>query len=256
MSRERSTKQLLTRTGRVIGTGVGAAALLSLGYVGLTWLRYGKVRRDGHRDPLLDGVIPEFEVRELHQTRVAAPADVTFATARALDLQRSGIVRAIFRGRELLMRATPPARRRPAEFLSEVLELGWRVLAEEPGRELVLGAVTQPWLANVHFRGLSPEEFAAFREPGYAKIAWSIAAEPLGPNDSLFRTETRVATTDPDSRARFRRYWSVVSPGILLIRRETVKLVRRESERRARTPAIASRANGAGAPGTSAAERS
>jgi hypothetical protein len=256
MSRAPSAKQVLSRTGRVIGTGLGAAALLSLGYVGLTWLRYGKVRRVGNRDPLFDSVLPDFEVRELHQTPVAAPVDITFAAARALDLQRSGIVRAIFRGRELLMGARPPSRMRPTEFLSEVLELGWRVLAEEPGRELVLGAVTQPWLANVHFRGLPPEEFTAFREPGYAKIAWSIVAEPLGPRDSIFRTETRVATTDPVSRARFRRYWSVVSPGILLIRRETVKLVRRESERRARTPTLEARGNGAGVGGTSAAKRS
>jgi hypothetical protein len=131
------------------------------------------------------------------------------------------------------MKAESVTRKPRTDFLSEVLELGWRVLAEEPGRELVLGAVTQPWLANVHFRGLPPEEFASFREPGYAKIAWSIAVEPRGEADSVFLTETRVATTDPDSRARFRRYWSVVSPGILLIRRETVKLVRREAERRA-----------------------
>lgn len=34
----------------------------------------------------------------------------------------------------------------------------------------------------------------------------------------MFRTETRVATTDPASRRRFRRYWTVFSAGILLIR--------------------------------------
>jgi hypothetical protein len=112
-----------------------------------------------------------------------------------------------------------------------VLSLGWRVLVEEPGHELVLGAVTQPWQADVVFRGLDPEDFAAFSDPGYAKIVVSLAAEPLGPNRSRFRTETRVATTDPESRSRFRRYWSVVSPGVLLIRYETLRLVRHEAER-------------------------
>jgi hypothetical protein len=253
VTRERSAPDLWSRTGKVIGAALGGAALFGLSYMGMTWLRYGKVRRDSHLDPLLDRVLPEYEVREIHQTHVAAPAELTFAAARALDLQRSGIVRAIFRGRELLMQADSPTKRQQKEFLSEVLDLGWRVLGEEPGRELVLGAVTQPWLANVHFRGLSPEEFASFHEPGYAKIAWSIVAEPLGPRDSIFRTETRVATTDADSRARFRRYWSVVSPGILLIRRETVKLVRREAERRARTAVIASGGNGARVAGSSTA---
>jgi hypothetical protein len=96
----------------------------------------------------------------------------------------------------------------------------------------VVGAVTQPWQANVEFRGLAPEEFAAFNEPGYAKIVWTLAVEPLGPDKSVFRTETRVLTTDPESRERFRRYWSVVSPGIILIRYEMLRLIRREAGRR------------------------
>ena len=47
-----------------------------------------------------------------------------------------------------------------------------------------------------------------------------------------FRTETRVHTTDARSRRLFRRYWAVFSPGILLIRRASLKLVKAEAERR------------------------
>jgi hypothetical protein len=93
-------------------------------------------------------------------------------------------------------------------------------------------------MADVQFRGLSPEEFAAFNEPGYAKIVWTIEVDPIGPSESIFRTETRVATTDPDSRRRFRRYWSLVCPGILLIRREILRVVRREAEHQARAPRV------------------
>jgi hypothetical protein len=178
--------------------------------------------------------MPTYEIREVHETKVAAPAEITYAVARELDLQRSGIVRAIFAGRELLMGAERSRPEHPPGFLAEVLALGWRVLVDEPGRELVIGAVTQPWKADVVFRGLPPDEFADFSKPGYAKIIWNLAVETQGPNSSVFRTETRVVTTDSESRSRFRRYWSVVSPGILLIRRETLKLVRREAERRVR----------------------
>lgn len=122
----------------------------------------------------------------------------------------------------------------PPDLLSEVLALGWRVLAEEPGRELVMGAVTQPWKADVEFRGLAPEQFAAFNDPGYAKIVWTLNVEPTGPDSSIFRTETRVLTTDAESRRRFRRYWSLVSPGVILIRYEMLRLIRREAGRRFR----------------------
>lgn len=221
----------LRKTVGVMGAGAGAVALLGLGYAGVTWYRYGKVGRDGPRDPLVDRFMPKFEVREVHQTRVAAPAEVTFGVAHDLDLQRSTIVRAIFTGRELLMGAERSRRDHAPGFLAEVLSMGWRVLAEESGRELVIGAVTQPWKADVEFLGLAPDEFLAFKDPGYAKIVWTFAVEPLGEKASVFRTETRVVTTDPESRSRFRRYWSVFSPGIMLIRYETLRLVKREAER-------------------------
>ncbi len=219
---------------RVVGGGVGAMALLGLGGVAATWYRYGRVARHGGLPTLLDRFLPTCEVLERHETRVVAPAEMTFVAAREMDLMQSPLVRAIFRGRELLMRATPATKRQERTFLHEVLELGWGVLAEESGREMVLGAVTQPWEADVRFRSLPPDEFAAFDAPGYAKIAWTIRAEPLGPATSRFCTETRVATTDADSRKRFRRYWTMVSPGVRLIRRESLRLVRADAERRYR----------------------
>jgi hypothetical protein len=225
----------LRRTGKVISAGAGAAALLGFGYVGITWARYGKVARDGRSDPLLDRFMPAYEIRELHQTKVGAPAEVTYASAQELDFQQSALVKVIFIGREVLMGAKPAPPRQPRSFLSEVLALGWRVLSEEPGRHLVMGAVTQPWKADVQFRGLPPEEFLTFNEPGYAKIVWTIAVEPEGRMRSVFHTETRVTTTDLDSRRRLRRYWSLVSPGIRLIRHEMLRLVRQEAERRTRT---------------------
>jgi hypothetical protein len=84
------------------------------------------------------------------------------------------------------------------------------------------GAVTQPWLAEVEFRALPPEEFAAFDEPGYVKIVSTLEAEELAGGESIARTRTRVSTTDATARRHFRGYWAALSPGILLIRYEMV----------------------------------
>jgi len=92
--------------------------------------------------------------------------------------------------------------------------------------------VTQPWLPNVVFRGLAPEDFRTFREPGYVKIAWTLRADPVGESDSVFRTETRVMTTDPVARSKFRWYWARFSPGIVLIRRLMLGPLKTEAERR------------------------
>jgi hypothetical protein len=96
-----------------------------------------------------------------------------------------------------------------------------------------VGAVTKPWEANVTFRALAPDDFAAFSEPGFVKIVWTLRADPDGNDKSVFRTETRAVATDATARKRFRLYWALASPGIALIRRLSLNPLRREAERRA-----------------------
>jgi hypothetical protein len=219
--------------------GAAAALLAATGYGATTWYRYGRGGRRGSGDEPLDRFMPRFDVRERHEATVRAPATVTYAAARELDFHRSTVVSGIFRARQLLMRGRTASASSGGLFLDEVQALGWRVLAEEPGRLLVMGAVTQPWLADVAFRGVAPEEFAGFAEPNYVKIAWTLGVTPTDEGRSLFRTETRAVATDPAARSRFRRYWTLVSPGIVVIRWEMLRLVKREAERRARLPAAA-----------------
>jgi hypothetical protein len=213
--------------------GAVAAALAVTGYGAVTWYRYGRAPRRSLGHGLLDRFMPAFDVRERHESVVRAPAAVTYAIARELDLRRSALIQGIFRARQLLMGGRTAPVNAGRTFLDEVQSLGWRVLADEPGRELVMGAVTQPWLADVVFRGVPPKEFAAFDEPTYVKIAWTLAVTPRGDDTSVFSTETRAVATDPAARARFRPYWTFASLGIVLIRREMLRLVKREAERRA-----------------------
>lgn len=215
----------------------GGAALTAIGYaavVATTWCRYGHVAvpSSDELDPMLDEFMPEFDVAERHHVRVAAPAAITLSAAADTELQESTIIRAIINTRTMVLGAGPDRPRHPMGLLAEVISLGWRVLAEKPGRELVVGAVTHPWKANVVFRGLPPEDFKAFREPGYVKIVWTLRADPSGPSESIFRTETRVATTDPSARTKFRWYWARFSPGIVLIRQIMLRLLKAEAERR------------------------
>ena len=218
------------------GRSAGALALLGAGYVASNWYRYGKVQRDGRADPLVDRFMPTYEVREYHATRVSAPVEIAYDAARDMEMNRSWLVRGIFRARELVMRGTHGEATPPRPLVEEAQALGWGVLAEE-ARQIVFGAVTQPWEANVRFESLPPEEFHSFNRPRYVKIAFTLAAEPIDAHSSMVRTETRVATTDSYARDRFRRYWALVSPGVRVIRLEILRLVRADAKRRARQDA-------------------
>jgi hypothetical protein len=219
----------------------GMAAGSYATYVGVTWFRYGKLQQaeGANIDPLLDLFMPDYDVVDRHHVHVAAPADITLTAAAEMEFESNAVIRGIFKTREWILRAKPDTAIRPRGFIGEMKSLGWAVLAELPGREIVAGAVTKPWEANPIFRALPPDEFATFSQPGYVKIAWTLCATPAGNNDSIFRTETRAVATDLEARKRFRRYWSFLSPGIIAIRRVIVPQVKAEAERRRRSPLVA-----------------
>jgi hypothetical protein len=231
-----STKSWNTTARRVAaGAGVIAAGAYAA-YAAVTWYRYGRIphgERDA-RDDLLDRFMPTYEVVERHRVGVAAPAAVTLAAAREQDLLGLPLVNAIFKAREIVLRARSDGRSQPRGLLAAVQALGWGILAETPDREVVVGAVTKPWEPNVTFHALPPEEFAAFSQSGFVKIAWTLRADPVDHETSIFRTETRAVATDATARARFRRYWAFASPGIALIRRLSLRPLKREAERLAR----------------------
>jgi hypothetical protein len=223
----------MRRKALIVRAAVVAAAGIALGWpiwAAVAWARYGRGERV--RDPLLDRYLPAYDVAERHETRVAGPASLTYAVAMDMELERLSLARAVIRWRERLLRVRGDGSWPPGGIVAQLQAWGWGVLSEVPGREVVLGAVTQPWEGNVRFRALAPDAFVAFDQPGFVKLVTVIAVEPLGPDESTFRIATGVATTDASARARFRRYWAVFSPGILLIRHAALREVRREVERR------------------------
>lgn len=183
---------------------------------------------------LIERFLAHPDITERHEILIRAPADVVFDVAERFDPQSIPLVRAIFRLRARLLRGAQPARDLFAKGLvAETLALGWGELARRPRRELVMGAATQPWKADVNFSPIPPEAFAEYRDPDRVKIVWTLEAEPLGPSLTRFRTETRVLATDDGARQKFRRYWRIFGVGIVMIRWLLLPALRRAAERRA-----------------------
>lgn len=191
-----------------------------------------RVQKFGEADSLLDTFMPEYDVRERHNIQIDAPASVVLDCASRMDLRQSRVVRAIFRAREILLGSKP----HPVPeggLLQFTKSIGWRTLAEESGHEIVMGAITQPWSADVIFKPVLPEEFAKLREPDHVKIAWTLRADVVTSDTCIFRTETRAVACDESARKKFYRYWRRFRPGIVLIRLLMLKPLKRQAERQA-----------------------
>lgn len=178
-------------------------------------------------DTLLDGVLPEYDVHEVHSLWV--PAEPAAAYEAVLGVSASEV--RLF-GPLMLLRTLGRSGRvvdGQAPLIDEMKKIGFLELGRRPGEELVLGAIGRFWspLGN---RPVPIADFSGFAEPGYAKAAMNFAVSPEG-SGSRIVTETRIAGTDADATRKFRRYWLLIRPGSGAIRRSWLKAIRRRLAR-------------------------
>ena len=183
---------------------------------------------------VLDTVMPSWDVTIAEHVIVRTDPATTFRAARGLDFLRvhTPLLDAAMWARGLPSRlAGRPVVAPPRLVLAEGDPLpGWAVLGEQPDRELAFGAVGKFWQPDIEWRDVAPEEFAAFAEPGWGKIAADFSVNPYGARATLLTYECRTTTTDAESRRTFLRYWWLVRPFVGHIFRATLATIRDEAE--------------------------
>ena len=181
---------------------------------------------------LIDRFLPRYDLAIVHAEVLRAAPEMSYRVARSVDLFRAPIIRALLELRTVPQRltdrlsgrraGTDPPSSMPTFRLDDMVRppINWRLLGEQPGVELVLGQIGRPWQPTEMGSGpeVAPCEFAAFAEPGFAKIALSLRVQPYGTSSTILTLETRVALTDAESLRRFRRYWRLIGPFSYLVR--------------------------------------
>jgi hypothetical protein len=194
---------------------------------------------------LLDRQLGEFDAGQMNAVLVDAPVDETYRAVRALDpdqvarsvpfMRLMGAVRGLPAG--IAARVRRETRSAPETLSADEYREAFVLLDEKPGVEFVVGMIGKFMTATqLEFRRFAPHEFASFDAPGFGKVALNFLVQPYGTDRSLLTTETRTATTDPVSRARFQRYWRVIGPFAGMIMRRWVTLAKLNAEQAATVP--------------------
>jgi len=187
-------------------------------------------------DAAIARFVPRWDARTRQSLVVRADPATTYAAIRAANLAAAWPARLLTAAAMVPERIgawvrgqAPPARTGRTSRLGTVLAADgpWTLLAETD-RELVLGLLWSP-PAGGDKRPAS--EWAAFAEPGYAKVAWSLSVSAQDAGRTLLSTETRTIATDERTRRRFWLIWAVIAPFAALLRRLVLRAIRDEAER-------------------------
>jgi hypothetical protein len=154
--------------------------------------------------------LPEYHHRERHSIAVGAPAGRALAAAREVQLADLPVVRGLVRLRGMRPQA--------GSLWDAMRGTSFRERGDD-----TLVAVGRPWQVRGGMREV--DDFDAFVEPGYAKMAVDLRFA-----DGHLVTETRVFLTSPEARRRFRAYWLLIRPFSGLTRRLWLRAAKRRAE--------------------------
>lgn len=184
---------------------------------------------------LLDTFLPTFDQHNHHVTMIRASPDQVHAALQTVTMDELPISRLLMAIRALPGRLTTRGRasgtlHRPVLHL--LTSRNFASLADEPGVEMVVGLISQPWKlrGGAAHRIVDARDFVAFSQPGFTKVAMNFSFHPVD-GSTRVATETRILATDPDTRTRFRRYWRVVRIGSGIIRWDLLRAIKRRAER-------------------------
>lgn len=171
---------------------------------------------------LIDQIMPDYDRREVHRRAGNASTAATWEAVHDLGGDEVTLMRMLMRLRSL-GRSRDDGNR---TVLESFQRMGFRVIAEEPGDELVVAGIGRFWKLSGGLRRVEGREhFTQFDEPGYAKVAFNFRLD-----DGTLSTETRIAGTDAHARRRFGLYWLLIRPGSGLIRREWLRAIVRRAQ--------------------------
>jgi hypothetical protein len=193
----------------------------------------------------LDRLIPQPHLTEIDGVDVAAPAARVWELVRHCALGQTGLTRALFALRTLA--SSSPRRGMSASIRIDDLQSspgqpGFQILVDNPPHELAVGAIGKVWRLDIPFVHVrSADEFAAWAEPDFIKVAWAIRVSPRRERDTRIELEVRVLATDEQAWRKFRRYFRVIGPFSRAIRCSLLKTLARDAATAGRDATTAGR---------------
>lgn len=181
----------------------------------------------------IDTFAPQFQIRERHEIRIAAPADRVYAAIRAVTASEIALFQTLTAIRRLGQPGPESILNAPEHqpILEVAMNGGFVLLSEVAPREVVVGALVMVPSGPRPAGTLTADSYLSLSRPGFAKATMNFLVEPDGAAGSRVVTETRVFATDRATLRRFTAYWRVIYPGSGLMRLTWLRAIKARAEK-------------------------
>jgi len=178
----------------------------------------------------LDHLIREPHLTEIDSALVRGSPARVWENVRHGALTQAWPVRALFALRSAFMRDDSSGTVCVDDMQSSEAAPGFQLLIDDPPRQFVVAAIGKVWQLRIPFVHVADvDAYAAFADPGYAKVAWAIRITPVEDrNTCRVEVELRVHATDEPAWRRFKRYFRVIAPFSRFIRRSLLRALDKE----------------------------
>ena len=191
-----------------------------------------ELKRAAARASHLDDWMPAWQFNEFHALRVRATPEQAYRAIRQVTADEIFLWRTLTWIRHPRLPGTrPDGILNPSEkkpIMDEALAGGFRLLAEEPPREIVLATLVI-W-DGVTLATDAESLRLLLSRPGNALATINFLVRDEGSGWCTVTTETRVFATDDSARRKFATYWRVIYPGSSLLRYTWLRAIRNRAE--------------------------
>lgn len=170
---------------------------------------------------LQDKYLPSFHFSEEHSILINASSQRIFSLVGGnLQFNGSWIIKVLF-----WLRGMPSS----MMSLTGLAKGKFITLKTLPDQEIIIGLIGRFWKPTGDLQHFNPEEFSSLQPNGFAKACWNFRLVPEE-NGTRLVTETRILCLGEDCHKKFSRYWFIVRPFSGIIRKEILKVVKRQAE--------------------------
>jgi hypothetical protein len=182
----------------------------------------------------LDEFAPIYHYTEVHSTHVAATPERVYAEVKAVTADDIALFQTFTWIRRFGQPGPESVMNAPAQqpLLDVALHSGFVLLADDPPREFVLGAIVMaPASVRATWRGtLTADLYRTLSAAGFVKATMNFRLVPEA-GGTRISTETRIFGTDPHTIRSFTPYWRTIYPGSWILRLTWLRAIGRRAER-------------------------